>query len=159
MAFEKEITCPKCKSENVEIVSSVYYSLRSKNLARKFDLFLDKRVGTYTQNMTARQKERLLHRLTPPKEPRKTLPAGRIAFMAFLISYLATSALMLGRLGQKDYFLMTLITAFIVGIPFYLILRLVIRDFHKDIIRYRRLRTVWDKQYFCRDCNEVFIPK
>ena len=153
----KELECPKCRSIDIEAVPFFYQSLKSKNAGKK--LFSDTPFLSDTEKLLPRQRERLLHRLTPPAEPKKTLPAKAIALMAFLISWLATSSIILARLGYKDYFLISLISSVLLTIPFYSILRLVIQDFRKDIARYRRLKAVWDKQYFCKNCQEVFTLK
>src|SRR3989338_637580 len=157
MALEKEITCPKCKAEDVEKVSSLYQSLSAKNAGT--NLFLEDAFRAGKKILPYRQRERLLHRLTPPKEPKKDLPAGMITAMAFVLSWMVTAGLVVWRLGYKAYSLTSILTAVVLAFPFYFIFTLVVHDFQRDIQRYRRLMAVWKKQYFCNNCYHVFIPK
>lgn len=157
LGYTKEIECPRCQKTNIETVPFLYKTLRSQDAGAK--LFTESAIKTIASSLTPRQKERLLHRLTPPPEPKKTLPAGSIAAMAFLISWLITSSFFIERIGQKAYSIMSAVVVLFLVVPFYATLKLVIVDFRRDITNYRKIKEVWDKQYFCRDCQDVFIPK
>jgi len=151
MVFQREIECPKCRSEKVETVPFIYKTLASNTAGKK--LLLDETFLRNTPGLSEKTRQRLLHKPNPPREPKRTLPAGPIAWMAFLISWLASGSLLIGRLGQNMYFIISAVITAFIAVPFYCILRLVIRDFKRECIRYRRLRTVWDKQYFCKNCR------
>ena len=157
MAFEKEIECPKCRSEKVETVPFLYKTLLSQNAGKK--LMLDETFLKNTPELSEKARQRLLHRLHPPKEPKRTLPTGPIAWMAFLISWLTSGSLLIGRLGEKTYFISSALITALIAVPFYFILRLVIREFRQEHMRYRRLRAIWDKQYFCSSCRQIFIVR
>lgn len=157
MYFEKEKTCPLCRKTNVEAVSFLYQSLKSDEAGKK--IFSQGPIATELSKLSPRQKEKLLHRLTPPPEPKTSLPAGPIALMAFLVSWLATGSLITARIGQKAYFWLSVVIICAVTIPFYWILKLVIENFRREIFRYKKLKAVWKKQYFCHHCQRVFIPK
>lgn len=153
----KEIECPKCRSINIEQVPFMYQSLKSKGAGKK--LFSDSPFLSNIDQLPPYQKEKLLRRLMPPEEPRKTLPAKPIAFMAFFISWLGTCAILLGRLGYQTYSLASVIICVVLAIPFYIILRFVIGDFKKNIGKYHKLRGIWEKLLFCQDCYHVFTAK
>lgn len=157
MSLRDEIECPKCQSEMVEPVPSFYNHLRTKGLGRK--LFTESPLPLKTPELNEKQRTRLLHRLTPPAEPKHSLPAGTIAMMAFLVSWLTTGAILIARLGYQSYFILTMLIVLGMVVPFYLILNLVIHDFGRIVNKYNRLLHAWEKQYFCHECHHVFIPK
>ncbi len=157
MRPKDEITCPKCRGESIEDVPSYYQTLKTKGLGRK--LFTESPLPLKTPELSERQRARLLHRLTPPAEPKHSLPAGTIALMAFLISWLTTVTILVARLGYKMHVLFSILIILSTAIPFYLILNIVILDFRRIINKYHRLRTAWEKQFFCLDCHHVFMLK
>ena len=155
--YGKEIECPKCQSTNIEAVPLLYQSLKSNSAGKK--IFSDDPRLSKIEQLHPHHKEKLLNRLMPPEEPQKNLPAKAIALMAFLISWIGTCSLILARLGYKQYFLISFMTAVILAIPFYTILRLVIGNFRKQIGKYQKLRDIWEKLLFCQDCYHVFTLK
>ncbi len=156
-SYGKEVACPRCKNTNVETVPFLYRSLKSKEAGKK--ILTEESLVTAISGLKPRQKERLLQKLTPPPEPSKTIPAKAIALMAFLISWIMTSAILADRIGEKKYFILLTAVSFIIVVPFFMILRFIIRDLLREVARYRKIKAVWNKQYFCRDCQDVFIPK
>ncbi len=149
--------CPKCQGDDLDPVPYVYQILRSDAAGRRF--FADPESFYPGDKMDKKHRERLLHRLTPPPEPKKSLPAGAIAIMAFVLSWLITGSLLIGRIGQTAYFVSSLIVILCTAFPFYATLRYVDREFRKSVARYNRIKPLWNKQYFCNGCHHVFIPK
>ena len=156
MARGKEITCPKCQNVNLDSVPYVYQSLLSRGAGK--DLFCDSPIIN-TSQLSEPQRLRLIHRLTPPKAPKKSLPAGIIALMAFLLSWLITGSMLIGKIGQKTFFIVSLIIIAVIAYPFVHILNLVDKAFKRSVHKYMRVKNIWNKQYFCHDCHHVFLPK
>ncbi len=153
------LLCPKCESEDLDPVPYVYQSLKSKGAGRK--IFRDEEVleTIETKELTPQERERLIKRLTPPPEPKKSLPAGAIAIMAFVLSWLITGSLLIGRIGQKTYFIISIIIIVTTAYPFFVILHTVDRKFRKSVAKYNRIKPLWNRQYFCNECQHVFLPK
>ena len=152
----KEITCPKCQNINLDSVPYVYQSLLSRGAGK--DLFCDSPVIN-SPKLSEPQRIRLINRLTPPNPPKKSLPAGIIALMAFLISWLMTGSMLIGKIGHKTFFIVSLIIIAIIAYPFIHILSLVDKSFKRSVYKYNRVKAIWNRQYFCNDCHHVFLPK
>lgn len=156
MVKNLEKICPKCQSEKCDPVSYFYKTLLQRGYGK--DLFTQGPLSKTAPQLTEKQRQRLLYRLTPPKEPKRFLPAGFIAFMAFLISWMVTGALLIGKIGEKAYFIITMVFIFIVGTPFYMTLNLVIKEFRREISKFRRVKKAWLKQFICLECHHIFHP-
>lgn len=157
MAFEKETTCPECKKEDADRVAYVYKTLVSKGAGRR--MFDETLIRDKAKGLSDVQKQRLLKRLMPPEEPKTALPAGVLALMALLLSWLATASLIIGRIGERMYFIISAVATLIIGMHFYITLRDIIKDFTRKIGNYRRVMVIWNQQYFCNNCHHIFIPE
>ena len=157
MVIDKEITCPKCQKKDTDPVPYIYKKLLTKNSNQ--NLFDIKYVEKITHEMTERQKEKVLKKLTPPPEPATSLPAGAIVLMAIFLSWLGTASIVIGKLGMKTYFIISVFVTLFIAVPFFSMLNLVVKNFKKRIINYRKVKKIWNKQYFCNNCHRIFIPK
>ena len=157
MLLNEDIICPLCEKNNVDTVAFIYRSLKSKGAGRK--LFSEGLAQREIDALAPHQRESLMRQLTPPKEPHISLPAGAIALMAFLISWLATSSVIIAWVGEKAYFVISVVVTVVMGFLFYSMLKTVITSFRKKTERYRALLANYNKHYFCHACLKVFVPK
>lgn len=157
MRFDEEMSCPKCEKADVDTAIFAYKALVSRNAGKK--LFLESPVRKKTSTITEKQRAKFIDRLTPPKEPKISLPAGAITIMALAVSWLATGSLIIGRIGQRAYFIISIIITIAMAIFFNYMLKMVIQIYRKRTNEYRRLKTIYNKKYFCNNCHYIFTLK
>ena len=157
MSQKISIECPKCKGIGVESVPAVYRSLKLSEPGR--GLLSDSKILLFVDGLTHEQKRDLLKQLAPPQGVQRPLPAPNIAFMAFLLSWLATSSYFIGKMGYPIFSVMSMILGAALLIPFYLIIRVTTHDFKKSEEHHQQARKNWEKRYFCKNCGNLFTPE
>lgn len=154
MKSKNLIVCAKCGSPDAESVVLAYQTIKSRDAGQRFIL----QDPVTKKPITAQKREQLLKKLSPPQNPDINLPAGAVALMAFLISWLATATFIIGRIGLKNYFIVTGFVVVVVVGAFYYMLKTAVINLGHVSTRYKNYKDVWEKQYFCHECENIFVP-
>jgi len=153
MTHKKDaITCPKCESTKVETVPHMYKIVKSRNAGAKFIL----QDAPKHHHLPEAHRKILLKKLTPPVEPTGRLPAGIIAVMAFLLSWLGVGSLVIGKIGEKTYFILSIIFVIIAAVAFFYMINSTLEIFRKQFLRYKENRLRWENGLFCKECDKIF---
>jgi hypothetical protein len=157
MDSEKKIYCPKCDSPHTDLISYVYQCLESENAGKKlfvdgFDTELNKK-----RELSAENREKLFTLIKPPQEAKVSFPAATVAMMAFFVSWLVVGSILISKIGERIYFYLTISFIVILAYPFYSTMDMIIKQVHKNYLRYKDLKNIWVKKRYCYDCGIIFI--
>ena len=158
MKEEEKNYCPKCDSKHTDLISYIYRRLESENAGQ--EMFVD---GIETALDKKRQflnekSQELIKKFKPPVESKVSFPAATTALLAFALSWIIVGSLLITKIGEMFYFYSTIAVILGVSYPFYMTMQDIIAQVHKNYLRYRKLKSVWVKKYYCYDCKLLFIP-